>query len=249
MATKFFNGYCPECALKDIESKMILSRKDVWECKNDNLQILSNNVTATILRFRGHNAFRSEINYATDFVDGNAILIEAEDFKIQPTNNLFNSDEELQNYLSEKVEPFLEFSLENLIKTYVERLFEPNEFTELSHRRQADYFQIYLKNERAITSKLEKRDINEGKDRYHSYKYLYSLLVSVFEKYYNSDSSWLPEMGMTMEQTNLCNKHLSRIDREDKKIVREKLMELMIDLIEIIYLDKEITTHNNAYKK
>ena len=45
---------------------------------------------------------------------------------------------------------------------------------------------IYFKNERAITSKLEERDVNEGKDRYHSYKYLYSLLVSVFEKYYNS---------------------------------------------------------------
>jgi len=105
MATKFYNGYCPECAMNGQITDMKLNKNDLWECPEDHLQIAALQVFAIILWQRGEGVFREPPVYASDTVSGDAVLVESASIWIEPTAELFNSDEDLRQYLSQKVEP------------------------------------------------------------------------------------------------------------------------------------------------
>jgi hypothetical protein len=69
-------------------------------------------------------------------------------------------------------------------------------------------------------------------------------LQQILLKYHNTDSSWLPEMGMSKIEHYLSTKHFPSYNREkinsNPLFVKQSLQELVVDLIRIIYFDEKI---------
>ena len=241
METLLNDGYCPECQLNDEDVTLLLNRDDFWECPKSHLQLAVNGVDAVILKFRAIGQFRSEPTYGTKEING-AILTRSKGNSIFTDQTIFNSHDELREYLLNEVEPPLEFSLENLAVTYVKYKYG-NPFTAennpLPYKRQSKYFKIDFENSNII-KKLEKRDLEEAIPYLKSYTHLHRLLLSLFERYYNGDASWLPEMGMSQIEVDLCKKYFdgSSIEEIPKDIIKKKLLAFIVDLIEIIYQGK-----------
>ncbi|KAA9332677.1 hypothetical protein [Adhaeribacter soli] len=238
METLLNDGYCPECQLNNEDVTLLLNRDDFWECPKSHLQLAVNGVDAVILKFRAIGQFRSEPTYGTKEING-AILTRSKGNSIFTDQTIFNSHDELREYLLNEVEPPLEFSLQNLAETYAKYKYGnpfTNENNPLTYKRQSKYFKIDFENSNII-KKLEKRDSEEERTYPYYYTHLYRLLLSLFEKYYNGDASWLPEMGMSQIEVDLCKKYFdgSAIEEMARDIVKKKLFVFIVDLIKIIY--------------
>src|SRR5690606_5497490 len=81
-----------------------------------------------------------------------------------------------------------------------------NENNPLPYKRQSKYFKMDFE-DRRILQRLEKRDIEESVPDLRSYQHLHRLLLSLFQKYYNNDPTWLPEMGMSLIELDICKKY------------------------------------------
>ena len=251
METLLNDGYCPECQLNDEDVQLLLNKDDFWECPKSHLQLAVNGIDAVILRFRAIGQFRSEPAYGTYEING-AVLTRAKEDSIFSDHTIFNSEAELKEYLINEVEPPLDLSLENLADSYVKFKYG-NPFTKennpLPYKRLSKFFKIDFEN-RNILKKLEKRDSEEDVPYLRSYTHLYRLLLSLFEKYYNADASWLPEMGMSQIEVDLCIKYFSVSEAEqtndDQDVVKKTLMAFMVDLIEIIYQGKKPVINGNG---
>lgn len=227
------DGYCPECQLINEDVQLLLNRDDFWECPKSHLQLSVNGIDAVILRFRAIGQFRSELTYGTQKING-AILTRAKMDSIFSDSTIFNSETELKEYLLNEVEPQLDLSLENLADSYAKFKYGnpfTNENSPLPYKRLSKYFKIDFDNSNII-KKLEKRDSEEDVPYLRSYIHLHRLLLSLFEKYYNCDASWLPEMGMSQIEVDLCKKYfpVSEPDQTNinQKTVKKKLMAFMM---------------------
>ena len=241
METLYNDGYCPECQLNNEDVKLMLNRDDFWECPKSNLQLAVYGIDAVTLKFRGTGKFKETSVYGTDEISG-AALSRAEGDSIMPTNSFFHSHEELRNYLQTEVEPNLELSLLNLALTYID--YKYGNASRLPYKRQSRHFKIEFENQ-SILKKLEKRDANEGMPFPRSYTHLYSLLPLLFQHYHDGNIEMLPEMGMSLNQLELCNKHLHSMPEpvtniKDKDILRQRLLDFIADVIGIVYQGKSI---------
>ncbi|WP_084523966.1 GIY-YIG nuclease family protein [Adhaeribacter aquaticus] len=244
------DGYCPECQLNNEDVRLMLNKDDFWECPKSNLQLAGYGVDAAILKFRGTGKFKDTPIYGTDEICG-AVLSRTEGDSILPSESFFNSLDDFKNYLLNEVEPNLKLSLENLAITYINFKYGGGSY--LPFKRQSKNFKIDFENQ-SILRKLEKRDAEEGMLFQQSYTHLYSLLVKLFQHYYNGNIDWLPEMGMSQNQVALCNKHLHNAPEPithiiDKDIIKPRLLNFIVDLIEIIYCGKQISTSFNQLSK
>jgi hypothetical protein len=249
MATMLNDGYCPECQLNGEDVRLQLNSDDFWECPKSHLQLAVYGINAVILQFRGIGKFKEGPIYGTHLISG-AILKRAKGQSIFPVRNGFDSVYELKDYLLD-VEPRLELSLQNLVDSFAKYKYG-NPFTyensPLPYKRQSKYFKIDFENQ-SILKKLEKRDKQEGVSFPWHYTHLYRLLMSLFEKYYDGDASWLPEMGMSQIEVELCKKHLHRLTPEvhgsESKTVKQRILALIVNLVEIIYRGKDLELINN----
>ena len=98
---QMWNGYCPECLLKERNVKMQLNKNDFYECEVSALQIsVLTGVQAIIMNFKGKGDFKSEVKYAHDIENGE--LLSPQNIISFPYNNptkIFNSSEEIINYI------------------------------------------------------------------------------------------------------------------------------------------------------
>ncbi|WP_155800960.1 hypothetical protein [Pontibacter sp. BAB1700] len=216
--------------------KLMLNKDDFWECPKSNLQLAIYGVDAVTLKFRGTGKFKETPVYGTDEICG-AILSRAEENSIMPSNLFFNSHEELRRYLQFEVEPNLELSLQNLAMTYITYKYGGGSL--LPYKRQSRNFKIDFENKN-ILKKLEKRDVEEGLPFQHSYTHLYNLLTLLFQRQCDGNISWLPEMGMSQNQLEICNKFLHHMPDPvthitDKNVLKQRLLIFIVDLICVIY--------------
>ncbi|MBA9078199.1 GIY-YIG nuclease family protein [Rufibacter quisquiliarum] len=240
------DGYCPECLLHDKEVELLLNKDDFWECPKSNLQLAVLGSDAVTLKFRGTGKFKEESVFGTQNING-AALAHARGANYYTDIAIFSSLDEFRNYLTNEVEPPLGLTLENLAYAYSSfKNGNPlaRESSEMSYKRQSRHFKIDFENP-SIIKKLEKRDLDEGMSDYNSYTQLYRLLLSLFEKYHKADISWLPEMGMSLNQAALCNKHLHSLPEpvtyiNDPEFLRSRLLTFIVDLIEIVYHGKKV---------
>ncbi|WP_082893377.1 GIY-YIG nuclease family protein [Rufibacter ruber] len=240
------DGYCPECLLQDEEVELLLNKDDFWECPKSNLQLAVFGTDAVTLKFRGTGKFKEETEFGTQNISG-AALAHAKGANYYSDIVLFSSLDEFGAYLTNDIEPTLGLTLGNLAITYSSFKYGnplAKERAEMSYKRQSRHFKIDFEN-LGITKKLEKRDLEEGMSDYNSYTLLYRLLITLFERYHKVDISWLPEMGMSLNQAGLCNKHLHSLPEpvtfiNDPEFLRGRLLTFIVDLIEIIYRGKKV---------
>ncbi|MEJ8803422.1 GIY-YIG nuclease family protein [Pontibacter sp. H249] len=253
METLYNDGYCPECQLNNEEVVLMLNKDDFWECPKSSLQLAVYGIDAVTLKFRGIGKFKDAPVYGTDEICG-AALSRAEGDSILPTNSFFDSLDELRSYIQKEVEPNLELSLQNLAVSYIDYKYNGGS-SHLSYKRQSKHFKIDFDNNN-ILKKLEKRDEVESVPFPSSYTHLYSLLMRLFQNYKEGNISWLPEQGMSLNQLHLCKKHLHSMPEpithiKDKEVIRKRLSEFIVDVIEIIYRGKAVDdeSHIEQVKK
>lgn len=248
MQTFLNDGYCPECQLNDEDIALQLNRDDFWECPKSHLQLAVYGINAVVLKFRGVAQFRNEITKGPDHIDG-AILTGAKNDTILSNDVLFNSETEFRDYLENEVEAKLEFTLQNLVDTYTNYKFG-NPFTfensSLPYKRQSKHFKIDFENKN-ILKKLEVRDAEELVPYNRSYLHLYRLLSSLFEKYYEANMDWLPEMGMSQIEFEFCKKHLPNAEMQEfnskPSLVKRRLQAFIVDLTKVIYQNETPVTN------
>lgn len=236
MKTISFTGVCPQCSLYD-EHILMRENSKFWECPSCSLQILVENDHASILRHRGkgdlrfnHNIFKGNIPFqevaADSYPNDVEILIE----------------KHLIEYLLLKVDQKEKYSVDNLIDSYEDFRFNGKKSED--YQRQSAHFNIDFDNEEMVEI-MQLRDENKNISEQYSTVRLYRFLVdNIFPKYYNSDNSWLPEMGMSQAEMYLSLKHFPNGKRDlinsDPSFVRQSLRNLIRDLIELIYFDKDV---------
>ena len=218
-----FTGLCPECQLKGVSTKMLSTDAiGFYECPIDHFCILTDTETANLGKVRGIGNYNPKTDLKVDF-----------NLEFFANNNKISSKEELAHYILTEVNMYYDFSLENLVKTFISKNKE--------YKRQSKFFEIDF-NDSSIIDKLKKRDLKKGNDRYSSYVLTFELLQKLFEKYKENNISWLPEMGMGPYQVKLCKKHIRNKDikllEQNDVLRKQRLMTFMIDLVEIIYFDK-----------
>jgi hypothetical protein len=98
----FWTGYCPECSLKELSSRMRLNRHDFYECEVCNLQIVLSapNVLATILNFRGKSNFRIKPEYADQRLCVEFLCRQTMEEYPFTNRDIFKDCDEIREYLS-----------------------------------------------------------------------------------------------------------------------------------------------------
>lgn len=236
MKSIIFSGECPQCQLSNNNVDMRQNNIPFWECPKCELQIIVENGNAVILRHRGEGNFKyNNFKFKLDCIleetssDGYSNGIEILDFG------------HLENYLKTKVDRSKEYTIEKLIDNYVTYKFQnqPKE----NYIIQSEHFKIDF-DDNSIEDELIERDRNRNHNPMYAHSRLYRFLQNILEKYYKTDNSWLPEMGMSKIEYYLCTKHFPSYQREkinsNPLFVKQSLKELLFDLIQIIYLDEII---------
>lgn len=232
-----FNGYCPECELKGKNTQMLRYNIGIVACPVCGLVIIPNSEEA----FIGLTRVPEDLKHHTQTeiaADPSIPLVVREHEPIK-------TKEELAYILQTKISPFVPFSLHNLIDYYARSLFanhEQKKKLDHEYRRQSGVLKIDF-TDNTILNKLKKRDVKAGNPKDKSFRHTYELMKILFNKYYDNDTSWLPEMGMGPYQLALCKKHLpnsdSKLLKNNPYIRKQRLMSFLIDLVEIIYLEKK----------
>jgi hypothetical protein len=103
MFDKFFDGFCPECLLKDRRVEMILNGGDYFECPDCHLQVSTESLRAgmvTILRKRGKGDIRQ--TRASSVCIGVFLARESRGDKSE--SFIIDTEESMRKYLREEVE-------------------------------------------------------------------------------------------------------------------------------------------------
>lgn len=98
----YFDGFCPQCLLKDQYVRMRVNRMDLLECPECGLQVvLDAGLRSAILRRRGEGDFRDSANVANLQVHGRLLCRESptEPFEVDGYNS-FDSEQALRDYLA-----------------------------------------------------------------------------------------------------------------------------------------------------
>ncbi len=98
---QIWNGFCPECMLKNKNVKMRLNKNDFYECEESALQIcVLSGVQAIIMNFRGKGDFKNEPRYSTDIENGE--ILSPQNYNGFPFNNpteIFENTKDIVDYL------------------------------------------------------------------------------------------------------------------------------------------------------
>ena len=236
MKTISFTGICPQCTLYD-EQHFMRENGKFWECPNCNLQILIENNAASIFRHRGKGIFKLNNNK----FNGNAPFQEVGSDSY-PNGKQILVEKHLIEYLLNTVEQKPVYSIDKLIDTYENYKFKNGSKDE--YLKQSLHFKIDFDNDE-IEETLGIRDKEQKLSNQYSTKRMYRFLIdNIFPKYYNSDNSGIPEMGMSQLQLFLSLKHFPNNKRDfinsDTFFIRQALKSLIKDLITIIYEGKEV---------
>jgi hypothetical protein len=236
MEVTIFSGKCPQCQLANTISETRENNYNFWECPECQLQIIVEGDCAGILQHRGIGNFQSNL------------LKLKKDYFLEETNgdtysngNLISDKYHLKNYLENQVHPIAEFTFSKLIDTFVNYKF--NNASNEDYNKQSQYFKIDFE-DITIEDKLIERDQINNQNYLYAHSRLYTFLKRILEKYYHTDNSWLPEMGMSKIEYYLCRKHFSVHDvkmiNSNSVLIKQRLKELTLDLINIIYLNEEV---------
>ena len=97
-----WNGYCPECWLKDKTVRLRLNENDFFESEETGLQIcLIPGVQAIILNFRGTGKFCTPSSFADTIENGE--ILSPQNTEHPPFNNptvIFADGEEIEKYIT-----------------------------------------------------------------------------------------------------------------------------------------------------
>ena len=236
MEVTIFSGKCPQCQLTNTITETRENYYHFWECPFCQLQIIVEVGCAGILQHRGTGNFQTNL------------LKLKKDYFLEETNGdtyrngkLILDKNHLKNYLDNKVQPIAEFSFSKLIDTFVNYKF--NNASNEDYNKQSQYFKIDFEDV-TIEDKLIERDQINNQNSLYAHSRLYAFLKRILEKYYRTDNSWLPEMGMSKIEYYLCTKHFSVHDvkmiNSSSVLIKQRLKELALDLIKIIYLNDEV---------
>ena len=101
--TQYWNGYCPECMLKDKRSRLMLNRLDFFDCEECALQmaIPCPGVQAVVMNFRGKHNFHSSKTYADAVENGELLFLQTLEMFPFCGVTPVQSVEELQNFIRE----------------------------------------------------------------------------------------------------------------------------------------------------
>lgn len=236
MKTIMFTGNCPQCLLDNKEINMRQNHIPFWECPDCQLQILIEKDTALILRNRGNQFLENNLKT----FKGNVFLEETLEDGYS-SGILILSDKHLKKYLTTSVESIAEFSFHKLVDSYVNYKF--NQASKEPYQKQSQYFKIDFEDS-SILKKLEQRDFDKQQNTLYAHFRLYRFLKDLLGKYHKTDSSWLPEMGMSKIEYYLCRKHFSlhekNVIESSPILIKQNLKNLIIDIIRIIYLDETV---------
>lgn len=236
MGNSRFDGPCPQCLLYK-EEHLMRGNSKFWECPNCNLQILVENDKASVLRHRGEGVFL----YNDDRFQGKVGLQEVGEDSY-PNGIDITTEAELVKYLLLKVQQKEKYSIDSLIDSYVSYRFQKG--SKDPYLVQSAHFKIDFDN-RETEGILSLRDYQNKLSDQYSHLRLYRFLIdNIFPKYFDGDSSNLPEMGMSKLQMYLCTKHfpnrLRDIINSKPKFIEQALRSLIKDLIRIIYFDEKV---------
>ncbi len=194
------------------------------------------------LRYRKGNA-KLNLGKYKDFV-GNINIYNLLIHNQETENYYYESDEEdfEKNYklfkselISNLEQVYLpQFSLEKLVISFLE-----NENVE--YQKQSKFFKIDFNKEFSFES-LEKRDSIEGNSEINSYKYIYTLFENIISSnYYENRFYPAVQQGNSPNQENLILRYFPREefnDKTDKKIIQNRLIDFLVEIVEIIYFGK-----------
>lgn len=235
MKSILFSGKCPQCQLSNDNVDMRQNNYPFWECPKCALQILVENEKALILRNRG----KGEFIYNLIKFNRECVLAET-DYHSYPNGKEILDTIHLEKYIKSKVQQSEEFTFTKLMDSYVNYKFDNK--PEDNYRKQSEYFKIDF-DDNSIQEKLENRDRERNQNPLYAHSRLYRFLKNILEKYYKTDSSWLPEMGMSKIEHYLSLKHFPKHERDlinsNPLFVDQALKELAEDLIKIIYFDEK----------
>ncbi len=236
MKSILFSGHCPQCQLLNHSVDMRQNNHLFLECPKCDLQILIENEKALILQHRGKGRFVYKIKiFKREYV-----LAEA-DASSYPNGKEIIDTTHLEKYLKDKVQQSEEFTYTKLIDSFVNYQFDNQ--PEDNYRKQSEHFKIDFE-DNSIQEKLIERDKNRNQNPLYTHSRLHRFLKLILEKYYKTDNSSLPEMGMSKIEHYLTLKHFPSYNRSlmnsNPLFVKQGLKELAEDLIRIIYLDDKI---------
>lgn len=131
------------------------------------------------------------------------------------------------NYLTQ-------FSLEKLVESYLEN-------DEEEYLKQSKFFKIDFKQKFSFEL-LEKRDLLENNTEFNSYNNIYSLFERVIlSDDYKNGFYPIPQHGGCSNQENLIIRYFPKEDfniDSAKKIIQNRLIDFIVELIKIIYFEK-----------
>lgn len=240
-----FTGQCPQCELYNEVHAMRENDKN-WECPSCNLQILIENNKASIFRHRGKGRFKYNLNSFQGNLPYQEVGTDS-----YPTNTDILTEPHLIKYLLLKVDQKPKYSVDRLIDAYENYRF--NDGSKEEYLQQSNVLNIDFDSE-LTQDLLAMRDKNQNLSDQYSTRRLHPFLVeNIFPKYHNSDNSYLPEMGMSQLQFYLCKKHFPDNKRElinsNPLFIRQALKDLIIDLIDIIYHNEDVTLSYNPQEQ
>ena len=231
-----FTGNCPQCELKGHKVEMLRYDIAFISCPVCGLTIIEDDKQAVIVPSRVRTDLETQRQIETAGSLGSPLV-----FK----ENEIETKEELAYIIQTKITVFVPFSLHNLIDYYAKSLYADSEQKKKfanEYKRQSGVLKIDF-NDKSIIDKLKKRDVKAGNPKEKSFVHTHELMIFLFKKYYNNETSWLPEMGMGPYQLALCKKHLpsgdSKLLENNPYVRKQRLMSFIIDVVEIIYLDKK----------
>lgn len=235
MTNIVFSGNCPQCHLDNNKIEMRHNDFGFWECPKCLLQVLIEQDHALILPQRGDGNFKMTIaKLKKEYV------LEETNSDTYANGILILDEKHLKDYLKKNIQPIEEFTLTKLIDSFVNYKF--NGFSKKEYQKQSSHFKIDFEDS-GIEEKLIDRDTNNNQNPLYTHAGLYFFLKIILNKYYNIDNSWLPEMGMTKILHYLSLKYFPRHEsvliNSNPIFIKQRLKELTIDLMEIIYYDKK----------